>query len=283
MKRYIQMVPSAADPRASYADILFRVGEYDDAFEQYQKALELQERYWYSYMRMAEIYSLKGQLKAAEENYARYAEVLPKNKRLKSEALVNEGSIADLRGNFPAAEGKMREALALDSTNGKAAYRLVYLLVRQKKLPQAEELAAAISRFLTTHNLLGTTDMMQYHLLRASVLEAQGKYADALIACDSAVQYASPLTMADVFRVMAQVRLASKDYEDALDAAEEALRLAPNHPVLLMTVLKIYSGKGDARMTREIGDRLLNFWAKADLDFRLRWEVLRILGALRPT
>jgi tetratricopeptide (TPR) repeat protein len=282
MQRYIRMVPNAADPRASYADILMRVGEYDEAFAQYQKALELQERYWYSYMRMAEIYSLKGRLKAAEKSYAEYASVLPQNARLKGEVLVNEASVADLRGDFTAAEQKLTEALALDSTNGKAAYRLVYLLARQKKFKPAEQVAEGIGRFLAEHNLLGSSDMMNYNLLRASLLEGQGKYAEALIACDSAVQYASPLTMADVFRMTALVHLGNKEYEEALDAAEEALRLAPNHPMLLMTVLKVYSARGDARMTREIGGRLMDFWKDADPDFRLRREVVQILARTRP-
>jgi tetratricopeptide (TPR) repeat protein len=124
---------------------------------------------------------------------------------------------------------------------------------------------------------------MSYNLLRAGLLEARGQYAEALIACDSAVQYATPLTMADVFRMMALVHLSAREYEEALDAAEEALRVSPNNPILLMTVLKIYNARGDSRMTREIGGRLMEFWKDADPDFRLLREVRQILAGTRPT
>jgi len=282
MQRYIRMVPKAADPRASYADILMRVGEYDEAFTQYQEALTLQEHYWYSYERMAEIHRLKGRLKEAEKSFAGYANSRPKTVRLTSEILVHEGTIADLREDNATAEQKFREALALDSTNGKAAYKLVYLLARQKKIEPAEEVAEGIGRYLKSH-ALGGESQMSYNLLRAGLLEARGQYAEALIACDSAVQYATPLTMADVFRMMALVHLSAREYEEALDAAEEALRVSPNNPILLMTVLKIYNARGDSRMTREIGGRLMEFWKDADPDFRLLREVRQILAGTRPT
>jgi tetratricopeptide (TPR) repeat protein len=56
MQRYIRLAPDLADPRASFADLLMRVGRYDEALEQYKASsrmtgitsprLAISTRYW---------------------------------------------------------------------------------------------------------------------------------------------------------------------------------------------------------------------------------------------
>jgi hypothetical protein len=47
---------------------------------------------------------------------------------------------------------------------------------------------------------------------------------------------------------------------------------------VLLTLLKTYRAKGDARMTAEIGNRLLMFWDHADPDFQYLLEARRAVG-----
>ena len=83
--------------------------------------------------------------------------------------------------------------------------------------------------------------------------------------------------------MIATIRLRSKEYEAALDACEEALRVTPNSPGSLLTVLKVYHAKGDRTMTKEIGDRLLGFWKDADPDFQPLQEVRTAMRRSRPS
>ena len=67
-------------------------------------------------------------------------------------------------------------------------------------------------------------------------------------------------------------------YEEAFDACEEALRVNPNYPEPLVTLVKTYHAKGDAAMSKEIGGRLLGFWKDADPDFLNLRDLQQLLG-----
>ncbi len=55
-------------------------------------------------------------------------------------------------------------------------------------------------------------------------------------------------------------------------------QMNPNQPDVLLTLVRIYHDQGDRRMTKEIGQRLMNFWSKADPDYQNRIELMKILG-----
>ena len=124
--------------------------------------------------------------------------------------------------------------------------------------------------------------MLGYHLVRARLFREEGDLQAALAACDSALEYSVPLTRAEVYRQIAEAQLGSGAFEDALDACEESLSVNPNSTEVLFTLTRVYHAKGDARMTVEIGSRLLALWGGADPDFRDRNELLRILGKKSP-
>jgi tetratricopeptide (TPR) repeat protein len=72
--------------------------------------------------------------------------------------------------------------------------------------------------------------------------------------------------------------LRESDFEDALDACEEALRVNPNNPDALLTLVKVYAAQGDRGMARAIGARLLDFWKDADAEFESLREVRTLLN-----
>jgi tetratricopeptide (TPR) repeat protein len=71
MERYIRLAPDVADPRASFADLLLRVGRYDEALAQYRKSLELKSDYWYALNQIGFIYTILGRLRDAEAQFDR--------------------------------------------------------------------------------------------------------------------------------------------------------------------------------------------------------------------
>ena len=125
MERYIRLAPDAPDPRASFADILFRVGRYDEALQQYQRSLELKPDYWYSAMQIGHIYALKGRLKEAQQQYNKSMASLPQSDQLRANHAALNANLNMRRGAYKEAIRKYQEALGLDSTNGEAAYGLV--------------------------------------------------------------------------------------------------------------------------------------------------------------
>jgi tetratricopeptide (TPR) repeat protein len=281
MEHYIRLVPDAADPRASFADILLRIGRYDDALEQYQKSLLLKPDYWYSANQIGTIYMTKGRLKAADEQFHKAIAALPQSPQLKANHLAVDGHLNLLRGLYKEAAQQYRDALSLDSTNAEAAYGLLNAFRKLKDLKHAVEVLGGIRTELMRRNLLQSQYMLGFYLAKSRLLLDKEDIAGARTACDSALEFSTPLSRGPVFRQIAEINLRQQDYEDAFDACEEALRVNPNSPEPLFTLVKVYHAKGDAAMTKGIGGRLLEFWKDADPDFLNLRELQQMLGTRR--
>jgi tetratricopeptide (TPR) repeat protein len=278
MQRYIRLVPEAADPRASYADLLLRSGRYDDALEQYRKSLELKSDYSYSVRRIGEIYALQGRLREAEEQFHKALALLPKREKMEVAHLIADGRLDFLRGKYGSALKQFQKAIQLDTTMWEAASGVALSLAKLGKFDEANEVVDRLKVELERRNLAEAPLMAGYHLIRGRVLTEQGLYDEALAACEHSVQLASPFERGSAYQQTAEILLRQKEYERALDACEEALGVLPNNPIVLLTLLKTYRAKGDARMTAEIGNRLLMFWDHADPDFQYLLEARRAVG-----
>jgi tetratricopeptide (TPR) repeat protein len=282
MRRYIEMEPEAADPRASYADLLLRFGRYDEALEQYQKSLELKPDYWYAFQMIGKVNATMGRLRDAEKMFARTYELLPQSQDLDAERLATAASMAMARGNYKEAERLSGEALALDTTFGPGAVSLIIALIKQEKFDAADQVVARFHAELERRGLLESPSMADYHAIRARVLSARGRENEALAALKEALQYTSTLNRTYVYREMAEVYLRQGALEPALDACSDALSINTNSPPALLTLTRVYKAKGDARMTKEVGERLLRFWSNADPDFKDAADLRRILGKTGP-
>jgi len=277
MKRYIQLAPDGADPRASYADLLMRVGRYDEALEQYQKALALKPDYWYSFNQIGYIDLLRGRLRDAEMMFQRSLKMRPSTRGLESSHLAVAGAVNIYRGKYREALELYTSALSIDSTNGSAAGGMVFALARMKEFKQAWLVIERIHQEYMRRNLLSATPMLGFHLMKANLLMEEGRLGEAVTECDSAREFADPLTRGDVYAGLAEIYFRAKSYDEALDASEEALRLNPNAPAALLTLVRIYHAIGDHEMTGEIGGRLLELWKGADPDFQRLLELKKLL------
>ena len=278
MQRYIRLAPDAADPRASYADLLVRAGRYDEALEQYARALALKPDYWYAIREIGTVYTIQGRLKEAEAQFHRALSLLPQGPEIEAGHFVADASLQYRRGAFAEAKADYQKALAIDSVNYGAAEGLVRVLGKLRDFAGAERVLARIGGVLRERHLTNSSAMLSWHLMRAALLTDRGDLPAALAESDSAMGYSLPITRAAVDRQRAQTHLAGGDLEDALDDCGRALEINPNSPQVLLTLVRIYHARGDARMTAEIGNRLLALWAHADPDFQDRIELLRLLG-----
>lgn len=281
MQRYIELVPNAADPRASFADILLRTGRYAEALEQYRTSLSLKPNYWYSQRRIGDVYAILGRLNDAARQYDSAAISSLQHSQAQADRVATEGWLQLGRGQWADALRQYDRALSLDSTNFRAAVGLVHALVKLNRRDEAERTLERIQSELLKRNLTSSPVMMQWYLLRSHALHEWGRLDDALAACDSALQFGSELTRAEVYHQRAKIQLAKKQYDHALDALEEALRFNPNNPEVLLTLARVYAASGDTVMAREIANRLLALWKDADSDFLPLKEVRSILSQQR--
>jgi tetratricopeptide (TPR) repeat protein len=282
MQRYINMAPGAADPYASYADLLLRAGRYDEALEQYQRSLKEKPDYWYAFQQIGRIDIMLGQLKEGRRQVEHAMSLVPPTPVVRSAMVRLDGELALLRGQYPAAVALFEQVLTSDTADYDAARGLGVTLGRLKRFSEAHKLLDRVLSVIEERRLTETDVMIGYLLHRAEVLREEGRYDEALETCTKALDNATPLVRGSVYREIARIRLDAKQWEDAIDAVEQALAVNPNHPATLFTLAKIYGAMGDQKMTQEIGERLLSLWKNADPDFQDCNALLRLLGRKRP-
>ncbi len=281
MQRYIRMAPDAADPRASYADILVRAGRYGDALEQYRASLSLKPDYWYSVRQIGGVYAVLGRLQEAGREFDRSLEMIPPGPSTNALRLRFHGYLDLQRGAYEETVRKFQESIAIDSSVLGSAFNLTLALAKLKRFPEAEEYIRRMLDELRQKHLSDSPAMQGYHLMRARVLTENRRFDEAEQACRSALEYSSPLMRGAVYSQLARTYLESGKYESALDAVEGALGVNPNAPDALMILARVYNEQGDRRMVSEVGQRLTELWKDADRDFLPLIELRRLLSTPR--
>jgi tetratricopeptide (TPR) repeat protein len=277
MERYIRLAPDAADPRSSLADLFVRVGRYEDALTQYQASLKLKPDYWYAVREIGTVYLALGRLREAREQFHASLGLLPKNRVLDAARCIADARVNLGRRDYEAAAEGFREALRLDSLSNQAAFGLAYAEGKRGHFKDAEQVATRIREEVQRRHLEGSAVMAGVLVMESRLRMEEGALEEALALCDSALATSNPLGRGEVFRQLAEIQLRRHEYEGALAACEEALRIAPNSIENLLTLLRVYGAAGDRRMTAEIGGRLLNLWKNADPDFGALREVQAVL------
>jgi tetratricopeptide (TPR) repeat protein len=283
MQRYIQMAPGVADPRASYADVLMRAGRYADALEQYQASLKLKPDYWYAVGQTGRVYAVMGRLNDAGRELDRSYQMVPQSRSVDAQRLRVHASLDVQRGAYESAVAKYREAITLDSSVAAVGYNLTYALAKLKRFAEAHDYIDRTLEELREKHLGESPTMQGYHLMRARVLTEERRFEEAQDACRAALEYSSPLMRGAVYVQMARIFIEERQYDPAFDAIEGALGVNPNAPDALLLLVHVYHQQGDRRMTREVGERLLELWKNADPDFLPAAELRRVLGIPRKT
>jgi tetratricopeptide (TPR) repeat protein len=277
MQRYIRIAPDLADPRASYADLLVRVGRYEEALEQYNSSLKLKPDYWYSINQIGYIYSILGRLRDAEAQYMQGLGYLS-GLQVEVARLAMLAQLDLARGRFSEAATTYAAVLGRDSSSFDASYGLAYALGKLGKFGEAHAVIDSLRADLVRKGLTDSQWMPGFHLMRSRVLLEEKRPEEARMACEEALVNATPIARASIFRQLAEISLKTGDYERGFLECEESLSVNPNSPSTLLTLTRLYHAKGDSTMTREIGGRLLTMWKNADPDFLLLAELREILN-----
>ncbi len=280
MERYIRLVPDAADPRASFADILLRSGRYEEALHQYRKSLELKPDYWYAINRIGDVYAVLGRLNDASKQYKEGLSKMLSSDQTRANYLAANADLDMRRGNYENALRVFEQSLMLDSLGGRGAFGRVRALIKLRRFKEAEGVISQIHAELARRNLTQSAAMLDLFVLKCRLFSSQDLFEEARVACDSAMQYGSAFSRSLVHLEMAGIYFKQKEFDAALSSLEEVLHFNSNSPAALFLLAKTYDAMGDKKLTIEIGGRLLELWRNADKDFQDNNELKKILSKI---
>jgi len=127
--------PSSPQNHNNLGDYYARYGKYDQAVEEFKKAIELKKGYADAYHNLANTYFKMGNIDLTIENYLKAVEFNPKL----WQSYQNLSAIYFDRGNYSLAESSLNKAIAINPENTNIHLNLAIVYLQQKKFDQAKK------------------------------------------------------------------------------------------------------------------------------------------------
>jgi tetratricopeptide (TPR) repeat protein len=268
-RRYIELIPKDPNPYDSYAELLMKMGRFDDSIDNYRKALTHDANFVASYVGIGNDEVLQGRAAQARDTYGKLTAVARNDaeRRLalfwSAASYVHEGAtakaVADIdkmsafakaAGDEAALSGDANLAgnilLEAGDTAGAAA-RFAESVAHIEKADVPAEVKAAARR----------TDV--YDRARVALAKGDLKTARELSAdYDRQVEAARsiPFEVRRGHELAARIALAEKDDDRAVKELAQASQRDPR--VLYLTAVALH-GKGDASQARAICKEAADF------------------------
>ena len=267
-KKYIELIPGDPNPYDSYAELLLKMGKFDDSITQYRKALSIDQNFINAHQGIgmallykgnadeaaAEIQKITDKARSdAERRTALFAltvvdvdsgkwdkalEDVDKQYALGEKTNDVPGMTGDLqlKGNVLLEMGKYDEAKAL--------------FERGLKMTEASSLSQEIkdNARLFQHYNLGRVALGKKDLATAKTeAEAFRKGTEAL---------KNPAQMRQAHQLIGLIALEEKDYDKAVSELQQANQ---QNPYDLYRLCQAYQGKGDPNQAKEFCQKAANF------------------------
>jgi tetratricopeptide (TPR) repeat protein len=267
-RKYIELIPGDPNPYDSYAELLMKMGRFDESIAMYSKALAIDANFVASYIGIGNDQLFKGQPAAARETFAKIAKVARNTGEKRTArfwtaaAYVHEGdtdkALAEIEANFALSGteqdgGTQSGDLTLMGDILREAGRVDEALVRYKKAVRVSEAAnlPPEAKAATRRNYL-------FEQARAAVAKH-----DLATARTQAAAYAAEVTLRKVpFELRQQqeieglIALEEKRYAAAAQAFAKGNQQDPC--VLYLTAVAL-KGSGDTARAAEMAGKAAAF------------------------
>src|SRR5262249_9844679 len=267
-KKYIELIPNDPNPYDSYAELLLKMGKFDDSITQYRKTLSIDQNFINAHQGIgmallyqgkadeaaAEIQKITGKARSdAERRTALFALTVvdvDSGKWDKALADVDQqyalgeksndvpGLTGDLqlKGNILLEMGKYDEA--------KAQYEKALKMTQDSNMSQEiKDNTALFQHYNLARVALGKKD-----------LATDKTEADAFWKGTEAKK--NPAQMRQAHQLMGLIALEEKDYDKAVSELKQANQ---QNPYDLYRLCQAYKGKGDAASAKEFCTKSANF------------------------
>ena len=259
-KKYVQLIPNDPNPYDSYAELLLKMGRYDESIAQYRKALSIDSHFNPSRFGISADYMYSGKPREAAAELQTMADQARNDGELRT-ALFGMAVLASDQGKFDQAVAAIDKEFAVAEKKGDTASMAADLQAKARILEQMQKFDAAAKEFDRSLQLVENSNLsqelknnatLQHHFNAASVaigkkdLAAAKSHAEEFRTGAEARKNDAQLKQAH--ELAGRIALAEKDNARAITELEQANLQNPQN---LYRLSQAYRGNGDAAKAQE--------------------------------
>ncbi|HEY0763448.1 MAG TPA: tetratricopeptide repeat protein [Pyrinomonadaceae bacterium] len=254
-KKYIELIPNDPNPYDSYAELLLKMGRFDEAITQYNKALSVDQNFVNSHFGIAAALTYEGKAADAQAELQKMTDKARTDGERRT-ALFGQTVVAVDNGKFDQALAEVAKQYALGEKVNDAAAMTGDLQLKGNillEMGKADDAKKAYEQALKTTADSGLSQAVKdntalfHHYNLARVAIAKKDLATAKTETDTfrkgteAAKNANQLKQAH--ELAGRIALEEKNYDNAIAELGQANQ---QNPQVLYLLGQAYQGKGDA-------------------------------------
>jgi tetratricopeptide (TPR) repeat protein len=277
-KKYIELIPNDPNPYDSYAELLLKMGRFDEAITQYNKALSIDSNFINSHFGIAAALTYKGKPADAQAELQKMTQKARTDAERRT-ALFGQMVVALDSGKLDQALAEVEKQYAVAQKNNDAAAMSGDLQLKGNILLAMEKFDAAKQAFDQALKTTADSNLSQQvkdnaarfsHYNFARVAVAKKDLATAKTETETfrkgaeAAKNANQLKQAH--ELAGRIALEEKNYDSAISELGQANQ---QNPDVLYLQAQAYKGKGDAANAKAFFTKAAKFNSLPQLNYAL--------------
>jgi tetratricopeptide (TPR) repeat protein len=267
-KKYIELIPNDPNPYDSYAELLLKMGKFDDSVTQYRKALSIDQNFINAHQGIAMALLYKGN---ADEAAAELQKITGKARSdAERRTALFALTVVDVdSGKWDLALAEVDKQYALGEQTGDVPGMTGDLQLKGNimlEMGKYDEARALYERSLKmtedsslSQQIKDNAKLFQHYNL-ARVALGKKDLATARTEAEDFRQGTeaknNPVQMKQAHQLIGMIALAAKEYDKAVSELQQANQ---QNPYDLYRLCQAYQGKGDATQAKEFCKKAANF------------------------
>ncbi|HEY6185618.1 MAG TPA: tetratricopeptide repeat protein [Terriglobales bacterium] len=288
-KKYIELIPNDPNPYDSYAELLLKMGRFDDSIAQYNKALEIDPHWNAGHFGIAADLMYQNKWPEAEAELQKMADGSRNDGELRT-AYFGMAVVQSDSGHFDKALAAMDKEYAVAQKKNDVASMAADLQAKGNILAEAMKYDDAAKTFDRSHEMIQTSSLSKeikdnatllHHFNMTGIAIAKKDLASAKTHVDAYLKGAeaskNPAQMKQAHELAGRIALAQKDYDKAISELQQANLQDPRNFYRLSSA---YQAKGDSDKAHEMCKKAAEFNPLPQLPYAfVRTKAQKMAGA----
>ena len=292
-RKYIELIPNDPNPYDSYAELLLKMGRFEDSLAQYHKALSIDPHFVPSHFGIAADQMYLGKPEEATAELQRMVEQARNDGELRT-AFFGMAVVATDSGKLDQALKAMDKEYAVAEKKNDVTSMAADLQAKGNILVEMSNYDEATRQFDRSLQLMLTSSLSQdikenatllQHFDLAGIAIAKKDYAAARSHAEEfrrgAEATKNPAQMKQAHELSGRIALAEKNYDRAVTELEEANQQDPRN---LYRLSLAYEGKGNTAKAQELLAKAASFNSLPQLNYAfVRTKAQKIAGSKKTS